>query len=89
MLSLQELPPAPVKSWWLLRTMTAHSKAIAGVAAHPSKPIAVTASDDHTWQMWHLPSGERILSGEGHAGWVAGVAFHPKVSTSAIEVGTS
>ncbi|KAK9814852.1 hypothetical protein WJX73_000236 [Symbiochloris irregularis] len=78
MLSLQELPPAPVKSWWLLRTMTAHSKAIAGVAAHPSKPIAVTASDDHTWQMWHLPSGERILSGEGHAGWVAGVAFHPK-----------
>lgn len=59
--------------------MSAHKKAIAGVAAHPTKPIAVTASDDHTWHMWHLPSGERILSGEGHAGWVAGAQFHPKV----------
>ena len=29
--------------------------AVAGVCLHPTKPILVTASDDKTWKMWHLP----------------------------------
>lgn len=40
----------------------------------------VTGSDDKTWKMWHLPKGDLIMSGEGHTDWVAGVAFHPKVT---------
>ena len=67
------------KDWWLLRTITAHPKALAGVAVHPTTPIAVTSSDDCTWRMWHLPSCEQIMTGEGHAGWVSGLDFHPKV----------
>lgn len=74
-----EVAPANARAWWLLRTVTAHGKAVAGVAVHPSKPIAVTASDDHTWRMWHLPSCEQIMTGEGHTGWVAGLDFHPQV----------
>jgi hypothetical protein len=30
---------------------------VANVALHPTKPILVTASDDKTWKMWHLPGG--------------------------------
>jgi WD40 repeat protein len=30
---------------------------VANVTLHPTKPILVTASDDKTWKMWHLPGG--------------------------------
>ena len=36
-----------------------------------------TASDDSTWKMWSLPTGELIMSGEGHRDWVSDVAFSP------------
>jgi WD40 repeat protein len=39
--------------------------------------LQATASDDHTWRLWHLPDGDLIMSGDGHADWVAAVAFHP------------
>ena len=29
-----------------------------------------TASDDHTWKLWSSPSGELVMSGEGHKDWV-------------------
>jgi hypothetical protein len=51
---------------------------VANLVLHPTKPIVVTASDDKTWKMWHLPNGDLIMSGEGHKDWVAGVDFHPK-----------
>ena len=54
------------------------------VAAHKdpsSSPLLqVTASDDRSWKMWHLPRGDLIMAGEGHKDWVAGISFHPKVS---------
>ena len=50
---------------------------MANLALHPTKPILVTASDDKTWKMWHLPAGDLIMCGEGHKDWVAGVDFHP------------
>jgi WD40 repeat protein len=39
-------------------------------------------SDDCSWRMFHLPSGELVMSGEGHAGWLAAVAFHPQARSA-------
>jgi hypothetical protein len=50
---------------------------LATLVLHPTKPILVTASDDKSWKMWHLPAGDLIMCGEGHKDWVAGVDFHP------------
>mmetsp|Transcript_21956 Transcript_21956/g.60940 ORF Transcript_21956/g.60940 Transcript_21956/m.60940 type:complete len:573 (+) Transcript_21956:173-1891(+) len=62
----------------LSRTFAGHTMSVANVCIHPTKPIVVTASDDKTWKMWHLPAGDLIMCGEGHKGWVSGVDFHPK-----------
>ena len=40
--------------------------------------MQATASDDHTWRLWHMPDGDLIMSGEGHTDWVAAVDFHPR-----------
>lgn len=50
---------------------------LSALVLHPTKPILVTASDDKSWKMWHLPAGDLIMCGEGHKDWVAGVDFHP------------
>lgn len=72
-----EFPPASVKSMTLQKTFKGHLLSVAAVALHPTKPILVTASDDKTWKMWHMPAGDLIMCGEGHKDWVAGVDFHP------------
>ncbi|KAK9820575.1 hypothetical protein WJX72_011797 [[Myrmecia] bisecta] len=71
-------PPANVKDFVLQKTFKGHTMSVSQLALHPTKPILVTASDDKTWKMWHLPKGDLIMSGEGHKDWVAGVDFHPK-----------
>jgi hypothetical protein len=43
-----------------------HLLSVASLAVHPTKPIVVTASDDKTWKMWHMPAGDLIMCGEGH-----------------------
>ena len=45
---------------------TGHLLSVANMALHPTKPILVTASDDKTWKMWHMPAGDLIMCGEGH-----------------------
>lgn len=72
-----EFPPVPVKMLGLSKTFKGHQLGVANLALHPSKPILVTASDDKTWKMWHMPGGDLIMCGEGHKDWVAGVDFHP------------
>ncbi|GLI70980.1 hypothetical protein VaNZ11_016084 [Volvox africanus] len=72
-----EFPAAPVKMLSLNKTFKGHLLSVANMALHPSKPILVTASDDKTWKMWHMPGGDLIMCGEGHKDWVAGVDFHP------------
>ena len=47
------------------------------VALHPEKQVLATASDDRTWKLWSIPSGELILTGHGHSDWVSGCDFHP------------
>ena len=47
------------------------------VALHPRKQILATTSDDHTWKMWAVPSGDIIMTGEGHTDWMSACDFHP------------
>lgn len=47
------------------------------VALHPRKQILSSTSDDCTWKMWAVPSGEIIMTGEGHTDWVCDSDFHP------------
>ncbi|XP_071789054.1 sperm-associated antigen 16 protein-like [Asterias amurensis] len=61
----------------LTHTIQAHSLAVSGIALHPRKQILATVSDDHTWKMWAIPSGDIIMTGEGHSDWIADCDFHP------------
>jgi WD40 repeat protein len=62
----------------LYRYIKGHLMSVSNLALHPKKSILATASDDATWKMWDLPSGDLIMSGDGHKDWVAGVNFHPQ-----------
>ena len=73
-----DLPPADVSSFTCQAVLEGHKGAVSNLVLHPSKPVLATASDDHTWKLWHLPGGELIMSGMGHQDWVAGLAFHPE-----------
>ncbi len=69
--------PAPVAGWALAATFGGAARSVSCVALHPTKPVAAAGCDDATWSLLALPRGERLLHGEGHKDWVAGVAFHP------------
>jgi hypothetical protein len=58
-------------------TVEGHEDTVSALAAHPTKPLIASASDDGTWRMWNIPTGELIMTGAGHGDWVADVAFHP------------
>jgi len=70
--------PASVDRMNLSKVFKGHAMTISCMALHPKKAIVATASDDTTWKMWALPTGELIMSGDGHKDWVAGCDFHPK-----------
>ena len=58
------------------------SRSPASQPASVSRPSRRCAgSDDCTWRMYHLPSAEPVVSGEGHTGWLSAVAFHPEART--------
>ncbi|CAB3989769.1 sperm-associated antigen 16 -like [Paramuricea clavata] len=61
----------------LTNTITAHNLAVSAIALHPRKQVLATCSDDHTWRMWSVPSGDIIMTGEGHKDWIADCDFHP------------
>jgi WD40 repeat protein len=44
---------------------------------HSRKQIVASASDDCTWKIWNMDSGENIMTGEGHKDWITTVDFHP------------
>lgn len=48
------------------------------IAIHPTKSVVATGSDDHTWRIWAIPSGEHIMTGEGHNDWISSVQFSPR-----------
>lgn len=44
---------------------------------HSRKQIVGTASDDCTWRIFNMETGENIMTGEGHKEWICGIDFHP------------
>lgn len=40
--------------------------------------IIATVSDDKSWKMFAFPSGEVVMSGEGHKDWIGDCDFHPR-----------
>lgn len=64
---LPYIPSTPLLlSWARPFHAQGHLLSVANLTLHPFKPILVTASDDKTWKMWHMPGGDLIMCGEGH-----------------------
>ena len=70
--------PMELNGLSLARTFAGHTMSVANACMHPSKPIVVTASDDKTWKMWHLPAGDLIMCGEGHKDGCQELTFTPR-----------
>nr|KAJ3421397.1 Sperm-associated antigen 16 protein [Polyrhizophydium stewartii] len=73
-----ELPVAKYDRLKQIHQVKAHNLAISSLKFHPKKLILATVSDDRSWKMWAFPSGELIMSGEGHKDWIADCDFHPR-----------
>ncbi|KAJ3057646.1 Sperm-associated antigen 16 protein, partial [Rhizoclosmatium hyalinum] len=73
-----DLPSARTDRMKQIHMIKAHSMAVSAIKFHPKKMILATVSDDKVWKMWAFPSGELIMSGEGHKDWIADCDFHPK-----------
>lgn len=78
LLGLVKGPPTSIQRPGGIRQqgcIKAHFKPVSTVALHPRKQLVVTASDDTTWKMWPLPSGEAVMTGKGHTDWISDVDF--------------
>ena len=73
-----EFDPTNVKGLSLNKTFKGHSMCVSNMALHPTRPLLATSSDDCTWKVWSVPSGEMVMCGEGHTDWVSGIAFSPQ-----------
>ena len=71
------LVPAPIQSFGPTAVFQAHDMTVVDIALHPESDVLITASDDATWKMWSIPSGERIMTGEGHTTWLSSCRIHP------------
>lgn len=49
-----------------VKTFKGHLMGVTCLAYNPKKDILATGSDDTTWKLWSIPSGDLIMSGEGH-----------------------
>ncbi|RKP19508.1 WD40 repeat-like protein, partial [Rozella allomycis CSF55] len=61
-------------------SIKAHSMAVS------SKNLLLSTSDDRTWKLWSVPSGEHIRTGNGHKDWVADSDFHPNSGDGTIRL---
>merc|ERR1719153_1551143 len=73
----ETVEPVQIEKLNLFKTLNVHQHAVSKLALHPTKDIVATTSDDMTWKLWNLPSGELIMSGEGHKDWISAVSFSP------------
>lgn len=58
-------------------SINAHSTAISSIKFHPTKQIIATTSDDKTWKMFAFPTGDAIMTAQGHRDWISDCDFHP------------
>jgi WD40 repeat protein len=63
-----------------IKTIKGHLMGVTSLDYNQKKDILATGSDDTTWKLWSVPSGDLIMSGEGHQDWIGGVSFHPRAS---------
>jgi len=61
----------------LLRTLEGHSDSVNGVAVTPDGKRSVSASGDHTLNVWDLDTGRVLRTLKGHSAPVSGVAATP------------
>jgi WD40 repeat protein len=54
-----------------------HAKAILKLAAHPTKPVLVTAGADGVVKVWNSDTGAALKTLTGHTDWVYAVAISP------------
>ncbi|KAI8908953.1 WD40-repeat-containing domain protein [Gorgonomyces haynaldii] len=73
-----ELPSLKLEQLKQGNHFRAHSLGIASIKFHPKKSVIATVSDDRSWKMWSFPTGDLIMSGEGHKDWIADCDFHPR-----------
>ncbi len=61
----------------MTRVFSAHDGLITSIALHPDGDRLLTASHDHTLQMWDVESGTNTVTFVGHGDGVNSVAFLP------------
>ncbi|KPA78514.1 hypothetical protein ABB37_06124 [Leptomonas pyrrhocoris] len=73
-------PPvgSPATEWAEQANFQAHTLPVSSVALHPFKPVVASGCDDGTWRLSALPSGDAVVSGQGHANWISSVCLHPR-----------
>ena len=49
-----------------IKTIKGHLMGVTSLDYNQKKDILATGSDDTTWKLWSVPSGDLIMSGEGH-----------------------
>jgi WD40 repeat protein len=67
-------PPQQPPPWAVQSSLTMRSRRL---ALHPTRPAVATTSDDGTWKLWTMASGELVMTGAGHRDWVGSCDFHP------------
>lgn len=83
----QEYETVEIEKWIKDKNFKCHSLPISRLTFHPSKDIIASVSDDCSWKMWDIPSGNLIMSGEGHLEWISDCHFHPSGSLLATSSG--
>lgn len=62
-----------------ITSFEAHPDYIRAIAIHPTQPFVLTASDDMTIKLWDWEkSWKNVMTFEGHAHYVMGLAINPK-----------
>ena len=71
--------PFPSKNVNPVKGTKAHDMPVTALAIHPRKPFIATGSDDTTWKIWAIPSGEMIVQGKAneHKDWISDLEFSP------------
>ncbi|CAD7927476.1 unnamed protein product [Amoebophrya sp. A120] len=73
-LANSELPYGPLRHAATFEGV--HTSLVSRCVEHPKLPFVGTVSDDNTWKITAIESGEVVLTGAGHKGWVTDLAFH-------------
>lgn len=74
---VRETEPLIFKNMREVRSVYAHEMSVSCLSMHPTKMAIATGSDDCTWKLWNCPSGDLLMSGQGHQDWISSVDFSP------------